>query len=155
MVTTCVTTCAACGQKNRLSPRHLPATGRCGRCKADLPALTTPLDVDTETLDEILRSSPIPVLVEFWAPWCQPCKIVAPEVARVAREMAERALVLKVDTDQHPELAVRYNLAGIPHLSVFSGGEVLFEQFGAVRAAEMERWLEHAAAAAQVGASPT
>ncbi|MBP7778250.1 MAG: thioredoxin [Acidobacteria bacterium] len=137
--------CPACGRANRVPAHHLADTGRCGVCQRPLPPLAAPLDVDETTFDEIVAAAPVPVLVDFWAPWCGPCRMAAPAVASVAEELAGRALVLKVNTDDRPALGARYGVRGIPHFVVLARGQVVHQQAGVVPADEMARWLRAAA----------
>ena len=112
--------------------RHLAHTGRCGACKSPLPPLSEPLEVDEATFDDIVAHAAVPVLVDFWATWCGPCRMVAPEVKKAAERLAGKALVLKVDTDQNPALSSRFAVQSIPSFAVFSGGRRVSQQAGAM-----------------------
>ena len=138
--------CPACGTKNRIPPEHLAETGQCGKCKAALPPIAEPIEADQELFDAVAASASVPVLVDFWAAWCGPCRMAAPEVERTARNMAGRAVVLKVDTDRHPALAERFGVTGIPNFLVLKGGKKTFQQSGYVGHTQMEEWLRTAGA---------
>ncbi len=142
-----VRACKVCGQKNRVPGAHLSDTGRCGACKSPLPPTDEAIEVDTQLFDEIIQNSKVPVLVDFWADWCGPCKMAAPEVAKTAKDMAGRAVVVKVDTERYPELASRFNVRGIPNFAIFRAGRLVQQQAGAVGHEQMENWLSQSVAA--------
>ncbi|HEY1923823.1 MAG TPA: thioredoxin domain-containing protein [Candidatus Acidoferrum sp.] len=140
--------CRVCGQKNRVPAKYLAAAGKCGSCKSALPAVAEPLAVDEALLDEIVRNAKVPVLIDFWADWCRPCKMAAPEVSKTAADMTGKAIVLKVDTEANQGLAGRFQIRGIPNFVVMVGGKIVKQQAGLVGHEVMEEWLERTAVGA-------
>src|SRR5580765_3386084 len=143
-----IVTCPSCGKKNRSPAEKLAESGVCGNCRTPISPLARPIDADPELFAEITGGARVPVLVDFWAEWCGPCKRSAPEVERSAAEMAGRALVLKVDTDRYPELAARFGVQGIPNFVVLKGGRLVFQKAGLADSAQMKDWLLSAGATA-------
>jgi thioredoxin 2 len=133
--------CAECKAINRIPVRHLADTGKCGKCGAMLPPHATPIEVTSPSqFDEIVAAARVPVVVDFWATWCGPCRMVAPEVKKAAQNLAGKALVLKVDTDALGEIAQRYQVSSIPNFAVFSGGRLVRQRAGAIDHRQLEKW---------------
>jgi thioredoxin 2 len=138
-----VAACAACGQRNRLPFARLTADTRCGKCRAPLSAPGTPIEVpDAAAFDSAVAASELPIVVDFWAPWCGPCRMVAPELERVAASNAGRYLVVKVNTDAVPELGERFAIRSIPTMAVFQGGRERGRTAGARPAADIEAFIQ-------------
>lgn len=141
--------CAACGAVNRVPLERLGQTGRCGACHADLPArgfhADAPLEVGESRFDLVTRLSGVPVLVDFWAAWCAPCKAMAPVLDELARSLAGRLLVVKVDTETAPMIAARYQVQAVPTLIVLRSGLEVDRVTGALPLpalhARLERFL--------------
>src|SRR5215208_7208307 len=115
--------CQACGKMNRLAYQRLGDAVRCGECKQPLTAPGVPIEVgSTADFDRLVSKATLPVVVDYWAPWCGPCRMVAPELVKVAARNAGRLLVVKVNTDALAELGERFGIRSIPTLAVFAGG---------------------------------
>ena len=129
--------CPNCGQRNRVRAAA-EAPPHCGKCGHPLPWLA---DATSADFAAIVEQSPLPVLVDFWAPWCGPCRIVAPAVESLAGELAGRLKVARVNTDQEPALASRFAVAGLPTLMLFERGRTVDRVTGALGADPLRRWL--------------
>jgi thioredoxin 2 len=137
--------CRSCTTRNRLRYTNLNRQIRCGRCKTILPPPSEPVEApDAASFDALIAMTPVPVLVDFWAPWCGPCRMMAPEIEKAARRMAGAALVVKVDTDAVPELGERFGIRSIPTLAVFRNGRETSRVSGARSASDIEALVERA-----------
>ena len=115
--------CPKCGRRNRMRYEGLGQTFHCAECKNELPALNEPVDARSDLVfDALISRSKLPVLVDFWAPWCGPCKMVAPEFRKVAQEMAGQFVLAKVNTEEVPSLAARFRITAIPTMVLFENG---------------------------------
>jgi thioredoxin 2 len=144
-----IVVCPTCGQKNRLPYERLGQPVRCPRSKTELGLPGEPIEVrDARTFDRLVSQSPLPVVVDFWAPWCGPCKMVAPELRKVAARQTGRMIIVKVNTDELPDLGQRFGIRSIPTLAVFSLGREVSRAAGARPAAEIESFVDQAVHAA-------
>jgi len=142
-----IVNCAQCGRANRLAFPALTKPTRCGQCKAAIGSPGAPIDVtDSAAFDAAASDSALPLLVDFWAPWCGPCRMVAPELARVAQANAGRYLVVKVNTDELTDIAARFRIRSIPTLALVSGGREIDRIAGARPAPEIEAFAQRALA---------
>jgi thioredoxin 2 len=132
-----ITVCPACAKKNRV-PAVASGTPVCAVCGAALPWVT---DATTATFGAATDAK-VPVLVDLWAPWCGPCRMVAPVLEQIARERAGRIKVVKVNVDDEPSVSARFGVQGIPTLLLFDGGELVGRQTGAQPAAVLDRWID-------------
>lgn len=140
-----VATCANCGQKVRTAYERLGSGARCARCKADLPPPGAPIEVPSAALfDALVSKSALPVVVDYWAPWCGPCRVVAPELAKVAAARRGEILVAKVNTEAMPDIAARYRIQSIPTMAIFVNGREAARTVGARPASGIEAFLADA-----------
>ncbi len=126
-----IAACPQCGQKNRLRWIGLGRMFRCGKCARELLPPTLPVEIPTEAIfDALIRGATLPVLVDFWAPWCGPCRMVAPEFEKVAEQGMGLWLVAKVDTERVPQLGERHHVRSIPTMAHFRAGEEIGRHAG-------------------------
>ncbi|MCK6524388.1 thioredoxin [Myxococcota bacterium] len=134
--------CPSCGGLNRVPEARLTQGPRCGRCQTALDLSAHPQEVDDDALERLVRASPVPVLVDFWAPWCGPCRAVAPHLTALAKERAGSLLIVKVNTDQHQRTAGAMQVQAIPTLMLYKGGALAKRQAGALMGPQLRAFVD-------------
>jgi thioredoxin 2 len=135
-----IVVCANCGRKNRV-PAAASGTPRCGNCHNPLPWTTA---ADDDSYHAVVEEAALPVLVDLWAPWCGPCRMISPALEEIARARAGKVKLVKVNVDESPQIARRFGVQGIPTLLVLHHGEVLARQTGAASEHVLRPWLDGA-----------
>ena len=136
-------TCLDCAQVNRVPADKLGAGAKCGTCGAPLISGKA-VEVDFATLQKAARNDDLPLVVDFWAPWCGPCRSMAPEFSKAAQELGGKARLVKMNTEDHPQAGQTYGIRGIPTMAGFRGGRERTRQSGAMPAASIVTWVKGA-----------
>jgi thioredoxin 2 len=137
-----VVVCPSCGRKNRV-PAAATGVPRCGHCQSAIPWT---VEADDGSYRAVVDEAALPVLVDLWAPWCGPCRVISPALERLAGEFAGRVKLVKVNVDESPQVAGRHGVQGIPTLLVVDHGDVVARQTGAAPEHALRVWLDEALA---------
>ncbi|APR76499.1 Thioredoxin [Minicystis rosea] len=133
--------CNRCSTINRVADERVGQRPICGQCKAALDPSGAPQEVSADTFERAIAGSPVPVLVDFWAPWCAPCRMAAPVVADLAKRSAGKMLVLKMNVDDNQAMAAKHAVQGIPAFVLYHGGREVGRRTGLASRADMESWI--------------
>jgi len=135
-----IVVCPHCDSANRLPAERLADGATCGKCKAPL-FRGEPVELGAASFDKHIGRSDVPVLVDFWAPWCGPCRTMAPAFAQAAKQLEPEFRLAKVNTEDEQQLAARFGIRSIPTLALFRNGREVARQAGAMDAASLMRWV--------------
>ena len=133
-------TCLDCGQLNRVPEEKLGANPKCGTCGAPLMSGKA-VEVDAATLAKAAKNDDVPLVADFWAPWCGPCRMMAPEFSKAAQTLQGRARLVKLNTEEHQAAGMKYGIRGIPTMVEFAGGREIKRQSGAMREPQIVGWI--------------
>lgn len=132
--------CPSCGGINRVPADKLSAGGKCGKCKQAL-FQAQPVELNATNFDQHLTKSDIPLVVDFWAPWCGPCKMMAPVFQKAAAQLEPQVRLVKINTEIEQALAARYQIRSIPTLAIFKGGQEITRMAGAMDLTNLTQWV--------------
>jgi len=132
--------CPYCGKLNRLSPEKVASKPICGSCQHDL--LSAPIEANAGDFRELIRQTEIPVLVDFWAPWCGPCKMFAPTFAQLAKKYTNQVVFVKLNTEEEQSIAAQFGIRSIPTLAFFKGGKETNRLSGALGHGDLDHYIQ-------------
>ncbi len=132
--------CPSCGKLNRLSPEKVASKPICGSCQHDL--LSAPIEANAVDFGELIHQTEIPVLVDFWAPWCGPCKMFAPTFAQLAKNYTNQVLFVKLNTEEEQSIVAQFGIRSIPTLTFFKGGKETNRLSGALGHGDLDRYIQ-------------
>jgi thioredoxin 2 len=136
-------TCLECGQVNRVPEERLNAGPKCGTCGAKLMGGKV-AEVDLATLQKAARNDDVPLVVDFWAPWCGPCRQMAPQFSQAAQTLSGDVRLVKLNTEEHPQAGAKFRIRGIPTMAAFAKGKEQARQSGAMPAPAIVKWIKQA-----------